>query len=311
MLNNLEGAASPNIPRPPPSAEKQKENQATTDNAAQCSVTSIYRANIADLYRKVTATWCKSLVNHSFTINVENPSDDQNHCTCKIDLRAWQFWGKKGLKSLEVDGKRVDIYWDFRQAKFSSSPEPCSDYYVAIVSEEEVALVLGDMKIDAFKRTKKRPSLIDPTLMCKKEHICGKKLFCSKAKLGEGKQENDIMIENSLSGPDDPEMWVSIDGTAVIRIMNLHWRFRGNEIFTVNKTPVQIFWDVHDWLYNSSGSSHGLFIFTPGAPDSSAHCDSEAKNCINGDDGSNIYDSPRESKSIPKFCYVLYAWKTE
>ena len=165
MLNYLDGAAPPNIPRPPPPTEKQKENQATTDNAAQCSVTSIYRANIANLYRLVTATWCKSLVNHSFTINVENPSDDQSHCTCKIDFKAWQFWGRKGLKSLEVDGKRVDIYWDFRQAKFSSSPEPCSDYYVAIVSEEEVAVVLGDMKIDAFKRTKKRPSLIDPTLM--------------------------------------------------------------------------------------------------------------------------------------------------
>ena len=114
------------------------------------------------------------------------------------------------------------------------------------------------------------------------------------------------MIENSLSGPDDPEMWVSIVGTAVIRIMNLHWRFRGNEIVTVNQTPVQIFWDVHDWLYKSSGSSHGLFIF-PGAPDSSVHCDSEGK----GDDGCNIYDSPRESQSIPKFCHVLYAWKFE
>ncbi|XWS09609.1 hypothetical protein CRYUN_Cryun39dG0004300 [Craigia yunnanensis] len=148
MLNYLEGAVPPNVPRPPPSTEKQKENQAITNNDAQCSVTSIYCANIADLYRLLTATWCKSLINHSFTINVENPSDDQSHCTYKIDLKAWQFWGRKGLKSLEVNGNR--------------------------------------------------------------------------AKLDEGKQKLDIMIENSLSGPDDPEMWVSIDSTAVIRIMNLH-----------------------------------------------------------------------------------------
>ncbi|XP_022716587.1 uncharacterized protein LOC111275498 [Durio zibethinus] len=313
MLNNLERAALPNISRPPAPAEKQKENQVTADNAAQCSVTSIYHANIADLYRKVTATWSKILANHSFIINVENPSDDQSRCTCKIDLKAWQFWGRKGLKSLEVDANRVDIYWDFRQAKFSGiCPEPCSDYYVAIVSGEEVALVLGDMKIDAFKRTNKRPSLIDPTLMCKKEHICGKKLFCSKLKLDEGKHEHFIMIENSLCGSDDPEMWVCIDATTVIRIMNLHWRFRGNEIVTVNKTPIQIFWDVHDWLYNNSGSSHGLFIFTPGAPDySSVHSDSDYRNSITGDDGCHIYDVPRESQSIPKFCYVLYTWKIE
>ncbi|XVE50905.1 hypothetical protein DITRI_Ditri01bG0200800 [Diplodiscus trichospermus] len=76
------------------------------------------------------------------------------------------------------------------------------------------------------------------------------------------------MIENTLSGPYEPEMWVTIDGTSVIRIMNLHWRFRGNDIVTVRTS-------------------------------------------INGDDHCNIYDSPRESQSIPRFCYVLYAWKTE
>ncbi|OMO83791.1 hypothetical protein CCACVL1_11177 [Corchorus capsularis] len=206
MYNNLTRAELANIPRPPPSKEKHKE--ATTDDVAQCSVASIYHTKIAGLSRKVTATWCKTLVNHSFIISVENPCDDQSHFSCKIDLKAWQFWGRKGLKSLEVDSKRVDIYWDFRLAKFSGSPEPCSDYYVAMVSDEEVVLVLGDMKTDALKRTKKAPSLVDPTLMCKKEHVCGKKLFCCKARLEEGKQEHDIMIEISLSGPDDPEMWV-------------------------------------------------------------------------------------------------------
>ncbi|KAE8713740.1 putative Regulatory protein RecX family protein [Hibiscus syriacus] len=301
VLNNLEGAALPNIPRPPLSTEKEKEIQATTDNTAQCSVTTIYGADIANLYCKVMATWCKTPTSHSFTISVENPNDDQNPSTIKIDLTGWQFWRRKGLKNMEVDGKKVDIYWDLRQAKFDDSPEPSSDYYVAMVSGEKVALVLGDMKIDAFKRTRKKPSSVDPTLMCKKEHVCGKKLFCSKAKLGEEKQEHDIIIENCLSGPDDPEMWVTIDGIAMIRVMNLHWRFRGNEIVTVNKTPVQVFWDVHDWLYNKSpGSSHGLFIFTPAEPGSS---DSKAKSSIiNDDDYCNIND--------PKFCYVLYAWKT-
>ncbi|GMI63845.1 hypothetical protein like AT4G12690 [Hibiscus trionum] len=299
VLNNLEGASLPNIPRPPPSTEKQKENRATTDSTAQCSVTSIYGADIVDLYRKVMATWCKSPTSHSFTISIENPSDDQNHSTCKIDLTGWHFLGRKGLKNMVVDGKKVEIYWDLRQAKFDDSPEPSSDYYVAMVYGEKLALVLGDMKIDAFKRTRKNPSSVDPTLMCKKEHVCGKKLFCSKAKLGEEKQEHDIIIENCLSGPDGPEMWVTIDGTAMIRVMNLHWRFRGNEIVTVNKTPVQVFWDVHDWLYNTNpGSSHGLFIFTP-----AEQVSSDSKGFIGGDDDCDI--------NVPKFCYLLYAWKTE
>ncbi|KAK8626345.1 hypothetical protein V6N13_133995 [Hibiscus sabdariffa] len=304
VLNNLEGAALPNIPRPPPSTEKQKENHATMDNTAQCSVTSIYGADIVDLYRKVMATWCKTPSGHSFTISIENLSDDQNHSTCEIDLTGWHFLGRKGLKNMEVDGKKVEIYWDLRQAKFDGSPEPSSDYYVAMVSGEKLALVLGDMKIDAFKRTRKNPSSVDPTLMCKKEHVCGKRLFCSKAKLGEEKQEHDIIIENCLSGPDGPEMWVTIDGTAMIRVMNLHWRFRGNETVTVNQTPVQVFWDVHDWLYNNNpGSSHGLFIFTP-AEQGSSYSEGESASIINGDDDDCDIN-------VPKFCYVLYAWKTE
>ncbi|MFQ6662166.1 hypothetical protein Gotur_030069 [Gossypium turneri] len=151
------------------------------------------------------------------------------------------------------------------------------------------------MKNDALKRTKKKLSLIDPNLLCKQEHICGKRLFCSKTKLGEGIQEHDIIIENCQSDLDDPEMWVIIDDTTIIRVMNLHWRFRRNEIVTVNKTPVQVFWDVHDWLYNKFGSSHGLFIFIPGEPDSNS--------IINSDDDCNI--------NVPKFCYILYAWKIE
>ncbi|CAL1373168.1 unnamed protein product [Linum trigynum] len=51
---------------------------------------------------------------------------------------------------------------------------------------------------------------------------------------------------------------------------------RGNQVVTVNKQPVQIFWDVHDWLYNgggggsingNGGGSQGLFTFKPGAPE--------------------------------------------
>lgn len=54
--------------------------------------------------------------------------------------------GKKGLKSFKVYEKCIDVFWDLRFAKFSSSLEPTSDYYIAVVSEEEVVLVLGDQK---------------------------------------------------------------------------------------------------------------------------------------------------------------------
>lgn len=79
----------------------------------------------------------------------------------------------------------------------------------------------------------------------------GKGFFCTRAMLNAGKKEHDIVIENSLSGPGDPEMWISVEGAVVIRVLNLNWRFRGNETGMANNVPLQIFWDVvvhHPWI---------------------------------------------------------------
>lgn len=261
------------------------------NKASQSWLILIYQAKIADFFRKITVTWSKNLVNHYLCFNVENPYDDQHPYTFKTDLKASQFWNKKGLKNFEIDGKRAFVYWDFRQAKFSSNPAPSSDYYVAIVYEDEIVLLLGDSPNDAYKRTKKRPTFPEATLLCKKQNVYGKKLFCTRALLGDGKEEHDIVIENSLFGPGDPEMWISIDGISTIRILNLNWRFRGNETISMNDTSIQIFWDVHDWLFNESSSSYGLFIFNPNTIECASSANKESDDSIQG------------------FCHVLYALK--
>lgn len=308
MHNHLSGAEPFPVPRPSPlSSEKETEDQ-STNKAPQSCVILTYDANVAESSRLVTVTWNKNLMNYSLTISVENFSNE-NPYICKIDLKGWQFWGRKGIKSFQVDGKRVEIYWDFRHAKFTNNPEPSSDYYVALVYDEEVVLMLGDLKKDAYKRTKKRPSLIEPILLCKKENVYGKKIFCSKAMLHNEKKEHDIVIEMS-SGIGDPELWISIDSFEVIHVMNLNWRFRGNEKVTmVDDVVVEIFWDVHDWLFNSSASAamqgNGLFIFKPGL------AGSDSKINPKGDDGIGVrYDSLAE-RSASEFFHVIYAWRID
>ncbi|KAJ7963562.1 DUF868 family protein (DUF868) [Quillaja saponaria] len=296
MSNHFAGAVPFSIPKPPP-APKIRENQTTTNIAApQSSVTFVYQTKVAESRRSVTVTWSKNLVSHSFCLTVEN-SSEENNFTCKIDFKAWQFWGKKGLKSFEIDRRRVDVFWDFRQAKFDTTPMPCSDYYVVLVCRQEIVLLLGDLKEEAYKRTRSKPLLEEAALLYKKENVCGKKVFSTKAVLDESPTEHDIVIETSLSGPGDPEMWIIINGTTAIRIMNLNWRFRGNETVTVNGLPVQIFWDVHDWLFSSPGASHGLFIFKPGnSLEFTSHSDP--------DDNNQHKETPSR-----EFCHFLHAWK--
>ncbi|KAI3455518.1 hypothetical protein Pfo_012181 [Paulownia fortunei] len=280
----------------PPLAQKLT-NDPVTQKTAQSTVMCVYQTHIAGFWRNVTILWSKNLMNYSLSISVESVEHDQVF-TCKIDLKPWHFWAKKGYKTFEVDGNQLDAYWDLRSAKFSGSPEPCTDFYVALVSEEEVVLLLGDCKKKAYKRTKSRPALVDAIMFYKKEHVFGKKSFSTRAK------KLDLR-------PREPEMWISIDGIVLIHIRNLQWKFRGNQTVLVNKQPVQVFWDVHAWLFCSPGSNHGLFIFKPGAPEADSDMDDDTKGNESDCSGPSRYYSTQSYSKASQFCLFLYAWKIE
>ncbi|KAK9278627.1 hypothetical protein L1049_028200 [Liquidambar formosana] len=256
------------------SGEKLTDDPAAVTRSGQSVFMSVYRTKIADQCRLITITWCKNLLLHGLSVSVEGP-DGENHYTCKVELKPWYFWRKQGSKRFIVEGKPVDIFWDLKAAKFHGETEPNSEYYVAIVCDEEVVLLLGDLKKDAYRKTRCRPALIDPILVSRKEHIFGKKKFCTKVKFHEKGRFHEISIEcnnrsshggnmnhsNSVGGI-DPEMEIRIDGHLVIHVKHLQWKFRGNESIHINKVRVEVYWDVHDWLF-SPGLRHALFIFKP------------------------------------------------
>ncbi|KAL9817235.1 hypothetical protein AtNW77_Chr4g0286561 [Arabidopsis thaliana] len=93
-------------------------------------------------------------------------------------------------------------------------------------------------------------------------------------------------------------MWISVDGIVLVQVRNLQWKFRGNQTVLVDKEPVQVFWDVYDWLFSTPGTGHGLFIFKPESGESETS--NETKNC-----------SASSSSSSSEFCLFLYAWKLE
>ncbi|XP_019417605.1 PREDICTED: uncharacterized protein LOC109328548 [Lupinus angustifolius] len=286
-----------------------KDQDIEKGDVQQHSVVYVYRTKVADLDRNIIVTWCKSTIEHTLSMSVEKNPLEENKYMCKIDLESGQSWGKKGLKSFEIDGTRVDVFWDFREAIFSTGPQPSSCYYVALVYKKEVLLLLGDLANNAYRRTKSKQSSEEVTLLCKKENMYGKKIFCTRVMLEEGKIEHEIVIETSLSGPDDPEMWICINGMLACRIMNLNWRFRGNEVVMVNNLHVQIFWDVHDWLFNDIGSGPGLFIFKPDFFELTNYPNS--RECPEkGEDNNNKVDLLEECPFRRGFCHLLYAWRT-
>ncbi|XVF54560.1 hypothetical protein PTKIN_Ptkin05aG0190800 [Pterospermum kingtungense] len=308
------------------SGEKLSDDPAAVTRSGQSVFMSVFRTKIADQCRLITVTWCKNLMLHGLSVSVEGLEGESQY-TCKVELKPWYFWRKQGSKRFIVDGKAVDIFWDLKAAKFNGETEPGSEYYVAVVCDEEVVLLLGDLKKEAYRKTGCRPALIDPILVSRKEHIFGKKKFSTRVKFHEKGRFHEISIEcknrntttttstgnivNSLGGV-EPEMEIRIDGVLVLHVKHLQWKFRGNESIHVNKTRVEVYWDVHDWLF-SPGLRHALFIFkpiiSPTSPPLSSPSPSTPLSSQTGSSGS--LEGLNHPGGSSEFCLFLYAWKVE
>ncbi|XP_028781796.1 uncharacterized protein LOC114737957 [Neltuma alba] len=296
--------------------------------SGQSVFVSVYRTKIADQCRLITITWCKNLLLHGLSVSVEGLEGETQYA-CKVELKPWYFWRKHGSKRFVVDGKPVDVFWDLKAAKFNGETEPTSEYYVAVVCDGEVVLLLGDLKNDAYKRTGCRPSLIDPILVSRKEHIFGKKKFSTRAKFHERGRCHEISIEcknrgsgsrngNKANGV-EPEMEIRIDGHLAIHVKHLQWKFRGNESIHLNKMRVEVYWDVHDWLF-SPGLKHALFIFKPVFSSTSQSSLSSSSPPVSSSSSTPASTHTVCSGSVEglttlggssEFCLFLYAWKVE
>ncbi|KAF6157493.1 hypothetical protein GIB67_004431 [Kingdonia uniflora] len=276
---------------------------------------SVYQTKLGGQCRLITITWYKNLLLHGLSVSIEGPTRETQY-NCKVELKPWYFWRKQGSKHIQVDGVDVDIFWDLKTAKFNGETEPKSDYYVAIVCEEEVILLVGDLKKDAYRKTKSRPALIDPILVTKKEHIFGKKRFSTRAKFHDKGTFHEISIEcnnknNTTSTISfDPEMEIRIDGNLAIHVKHLQWKFRGNESIFVNKVKVEVYWDVHDWLF-SPGLRHALFVIKPTwIPTSASSSLTSTPLSSLSTAGSSSTEGYHGSGSSG-YCLFLYAWKVE
>lgn len=298
------------------SGERQPDEAVAVIRSGQSVFMSIYRTKLAGQCRLITVTWCKNLMLHGLSVSVQG-TNGYEHYQCKIEVKPWNFWRKQGSKQFVVDGKTVEVAWDLKAAKFNGETEPLSDYYVAILCEEEVVLLLGDQKKDAYRKTRCRPALIEPILVSRKEHVFGKKKFTTRVRFHEKEASHEISMEcnsdnkNSTDGF-DPQLDIKVDGKLAIQVKHLQWKFRGNEFLNVSKNKVEIYWDMHDWLFGS-GPRHGLFIFKPvPSPSSSSISEpsspqppmlTEKVSCASVNDDN--------TSGASSFCLCLYAWKVE
>ena len=218
-------------------------SSSSTTKAAQNVVTCVYQCKLHGRSCLITITWTKSLMGQGLSIGID---DLANQCLCKVDIKPWLFSKRKGSKNLEVDSSKIEIYWDLTNAKFGSGPEPMEGFYLAVVFNQEIVLLLGDLKKEAYKKVDTTdPIHSNAIFIAKREHIFGKKLYGAKAKFCDKGQMHDVTIECDTVGLNDPCLVIRIDSKTVMQIKRLKWKFRGNYTIVVDGLPVEVLRDVY------------------------------------------------------------------
>ncbi|MCL7040351.1 hypothetical protein MKW94_001925 [Papaver nudicaule] len=217
----------------------------------------------------VSFTWYTNVLGRSLQIDFRLPNNNTNEssessattstgpCCFNLHIQPILFWRRKnGSKTFTLSNNNskassLQICWNFSKAKFSSDhPEPKSGFYVILVLDGVMILLVGD----SYNKKNKHQNQV---LVLRREHVFASRFYSTKVKLG-GKTR-DVTIDCRIGdNKDDKEarLCFSIDGVEVIEIKRLKWKFRGNQRVVIDgKYTVHVSWDVYNWLFKSSSSS--------------------------------------------------------
>ncbi|KAK9086805.1 hypothetical protein Syun_029199 [Stephania yunnanensis] len=222
-------------------ADSSSSSSSKNNNNNQNVVTCVYQCRLGRRSCLITVTWSKNLMGQGLSVGID---DSTNQCICKVDVKPWLFSKKKGSKSLKADSSKVDVYWDLSNAKFGSGPEPLEGFYLAIVSDREMVLLLGDSNKEVYKKTNALPMPPNSRFITKREHIYGKRVYRTKAQF----------CDNGKS------MTLELSAMQLLLVKRLRWKFRGNQTILVDGLPVDVFWDTHNWLFGMT-PGNAVFMF--------------------------------------------------
>ncbi|KAL4332769.1 hypothetical protein GQ457_07G037600 [Hibiscus cannabinus] len=249
--------APPPPPTPPPQISG-KTNLAT----------SLYNTNLG----LFSLTWSRTFLGHSLHLHL-HPSSHYSPSSplslpaslsfstlhFHLHIKPFIFWKKHGYKKLSsATVPNVQVYWDLSRAKFGSGPEPDSGFYIAIVVDGEMTLLVGDSAKEAYARTRAQKLGKSQALVLRREHVLGNKVYNTKARFGGRSRE--ISIE--FKADEDGKLCFSVDNKRVLQVKRIKWKFRGNERIEVDGISIQVSWDVYNWLFdNDLNNGHVVFMF--------------------------------------------------
>ncbi|KAK3226746.1 hypothetical protein Dsin_006608 [Dipteronia sinensis] len=230
------------------------------------SITCIYKACLISSPKQllITLTWCNDFTGQGLTINVcDNTSSSPSN---KFIVNSHKLKDYKGTKKFDSCNSKVNVFWDLSNAQYDNGLEPSNEFYVIVLVDSEICLLLGDINEDnnnnVVEKLKSEYPLGKFSLVSRTEHFSGNSVYSTKAQFCDTGIAHDILI--TCSGDEDgsrnPVLSVSIDKKKIFQVKRLRWNFRGNQTIFLDGLLVDMMWDLHDWFFKET-NGFAVFMF--------------------------------------------------
>ncbi|GAB2229598.1 hypothetical protein Drorol1_Dr00013845 [Drosera rotundifolia] len=220
------------------------------------AVSFTYKTKIsAQKHLFITITWSPKLICQGFWVKISDkmPSAFIRNCPSSLQLSK-----TSGAKRFEACDSEVELLWDLTNARFDSCPVPISSFYIVILIDSNVGLILGDMEDEPMVRKATVGLPIGKFLLVSQcEHFTGnKQQYPTKARFCDSGLAHNIMVRCDVEdeGAKNRILSVLVDNKSVIKIRRLQWNFRGNEVVCIDGVLVDVMWDVHGWFYDQGNA---------------------------------------------------------
>ncbi|KAJ9184432.1 hypothetical protein P3X46_004160 [Hevea brasiliensis] len=208
----------------------------------------------------ITLTWCNKLLSQGLSINIS----DSISSPSKINDNFHHLQRSKGSKTFHSCNSKIEVFWDISAAYYDTGPEPISGFYVVVLVDSELCLLLGDRdeETPSLQALKTKSPQSKSSVVSRSEHFSGNSIYSTKAQFCDSGIAHDILIK--CSGEEDglknPVLSVCIDNKMIFQVKRLKWNFRGNQIIFLDGLLVDVMWDLHDWFFKET-SGYAVFMF--------------------------------------------------
>ncbi|PKA67205.1 hypothetical protein AXF42_Ash004697 [Apostasia shenzhenica] len=175
-----------------------------------------------------------------------------------------------------------------KSGRYGLGPEPIYGFYVAVIVDGELCLLIGDKGTEFLSKFEGMFRLPNVDVIRRRETIVirdsGGGDYSTTARFSAVGKEHEIWIRFAGGRRGEEELVVAVDRKEAVQARSLRWNFRGSQVLFVDGMVVDMMWDLHDWWFAGSGGGGGAtFMFrTRSSPDARLWSEEEMEGPVGG-----------------------------